>query len=430
MASALRVAAQALEGSRQGSRAVLLVTDAEAGDLEGLPGEALRARLAALAEARLPVFVWAMSDPRGLHRGSSEPQRRPDHEAWAQAVRPTGGSLVPVQTGDADLDALVGTHLVRLLRTPVDSTPVRAWHEAYRAPLALGLLLWMLAAWPSRLHRRTRAHRAGTKRPVDTVVGGMASMLVIASVLLTWPGSGDARPAGSGVSGGRQAQALERQAWQAWQSGRWSQAELLYARIGTDKALLAASAAAIRAGDGPAAQRWAGRALWLTDDPARRLDALHNLGHAHALQSRWDVAAETWAAVLQARPGDARAAANLAVAQAELARRSRRPGGASDLRGRRGLTLEGLASTEGGEGREPPALADPQDRRGAGGAVEDARLDARTPAAGPASAGPEGHHLVSGLAKMPRLVDARQALVRGLVRQDRDSHAGQGLSPW
>jgi len=248
--------------------------------------------------------------------------------------------------------------------------------------------------------------------------------MALAVALAPRPAAAQAAPAGAAA-----ADEIERQAWTAWQGGRWAQAEALYARLGTPEGALAASAAAIRAGDGRAAQRWAGRALWMAADPGRRLDALHNLGHAHALQSRWDVASEAWAAVLAARPGDARAAANLAVAQAELARRARGAGGASDLRGRRGFTLEGLASTEGAGGREPPALTELEGRREGGVAAGDARLAAAA-AVGGAPFEPDARQLASGLAKLPRLVDARAALVRGLLRQDRDGAAARGLPPW
>ncbi|MEZ5605498.1 MAG: hypothetical protein R3E41_15160, partial [Burkholderiaceae bacterium] len=223
---------------------------------------------------------------------------------------------------------------------------------------------------------------------------------------------------------------VRREAWVAWQAGRWSDAQSLYARLGSANDMLAASAAAIRGGDGAAASLRAGQALWLAHDPQRRLDALNNLGHAFALLSRWDVAAEAWTAVLAERPDDARAASNLAVAKAELARRARRVGGPADLRGRRGLTLEGLASTDGSDERDPPDMPAPQGPVGSTPAAPEAELAEDADGSAPAMAAPDLRQLASGLAKLSRLVDARAELLRGLIGQDRDARAGKGLSPW
>jgi Ca-activated chloride channel family protein len=418
LAGALRVAGQALQGSPAGSGAVLLVTDAEAGDLDGAPGEAARAGLAALAAARVPVFVWAMSDAR---TAGDAPARRPDHATWALAVRPTGGDLVPVQAGDGDLDAVVDAGLGRLPGVPVDPAAARGWQEAYRAPLAAGLLLWMLAGWPGG---RPRPRRTAARAPPTIAAVALGAAVAVAVTLL--PAEVAAGPTALAPAG---ADDLERQAWAAWQARRWARAEGLYGQLGTAPGALAASAAALRAGDGPAARRRASQALWLATDAGGRLDALHNLGHAHALHGRWDVAAEAWAAVLAGRPADARAAANLAVAQAELARRARRAGAASDLRGRRGFTLEGLVSTEGEGGREPPALAEVEGRRDGRAAAGDARLAAAAGVDG-AAFEPGARHLASGLTKLPQLVDARAALVRGLVRQDRDGGPALERPPW
>ena len=82
------------------------------------------------------------------------------------------------------------------------------------------------------------------------------------------------------------------------------------------------------------------QALLLARSDAERDDALYNLGNAHYAQEHWLAAAQAWRTVLRSRPGDARAAANLV-----LPRHNWRgaPGRSmqTDLRGRRGFTVEG-----------------------------------------------------------------------------------------
>jgi hypothetical protein len=398
----LHLAQAALDEGRSKRRAILLVSDAEAGDLLGPPGQALRDQLDRLAEARLPVFLWAMSDPRGkghpydpgpagrtsnpvdsgrpsgLPPGRpaglpSDPgppgtladaSRSPDHVAWRALLRPTGGDLVAVSAGDGDVRALFGNLLAGLPGAPAGAggtadagtdpaAPARAQvrQEAYRAPLAAALGLGLLASWPMRgrsarggsgskrfrgFNGFRKLQRAkGAKGAKGANVSISQASLLAATLLLLLPppgpgaawaqgtaGSMPAAPAGDRLA--ESAKASQRPAESTSADQRLAEsaeatqtlavsttaspklgasltanpkppgptpAERMPAGPTAADRVLAASAAAIRAGDAASALRHAAQALMLAGDAQRQLDALHNLGHAHALHARWDVAA-------------------------------------------------------------------------------------------------------------------------------------------
>jgi len=412
-AAGLWLAQQALAKSVRGSRGVLLVTDAERGDLDGEPGRALQQAMQALGKEGVPVFVLAVStDQPAADAGAV---RAPDHQAWHRLAQASGGRLVAAADGDDDVDRLYNDGIAELPGAPVPAERARGWRQLFHAPLLAALALWMGLLLPPLPWRQ----RAVPALAWGVVVGALATGAI--------PPDAQAQA----ESGRAPARALEQQAWAAWQAGQWSRAQALYERLGSADGALAAGAAALRAGDAAAAQRLSARALMLAGTPAMRSDALFNLAHAHARQGRWGTAAEAWQAVLAARPGDVRAAANLAVARAELAREARQRPMGGDLRGRRGFIAEGEVQTDGSTDREAPALGDPGPRR-----VTDAA------AAGVAQFGPHGatadddavtveaRHLSSGLIKIGRVGDATTALLKGIVRQDRSGTPRQGLQAW
>ncbi|MDO9164917.1 MAG: VWA domain-containing protein [Rhodoferax sp.] len=405
-AAGLVLARQALATSVPGSRAVLLVTDAEVGDLAGEAGEALKQTLQALGSDGLPVYVLAVSVDGGAQAADGA-ARAPDHDAWRTAARRSGGLLASVADGSADWDALYGRGIARLPGAPVPPERARAWRELFFVPLlaALGLLM-VLRLPPGALHAR----------------GSAAAAFALLVLVTMAPDPVQAQPSTPTV---------EQQAWAAWHAGQWPRAQALYERQGGVQGASAAGAAALKAGDAAAAQRLFSRALMLARSPAARTDALYNLAHAHAAQGRWDTAAEAWQAVLAARPGDVRATTNLAVARTELARQQREQPIASDLRGRHGFIAEGHVATDGSTDRETPALEALGPRREAGREVGGAILATTDkPDGGDAGFTVDARHLTSGLAKIGRLGDPRAALLKGLVKQDRSGTPRQGLQPW
>jgi Ca-activated chloride channel family protein len=398
LGAGLAVARRALAASPRDSRAVLLVSDAEQGDLAGAPGEAVRASLRALQQDGIPVFMLAVS-VRAAPRGDGA--RDPDHAGWGRLL-PAPGALADVADGDADWRRLYDEGIARLPSAAPPSGATQGWREGFRVPLLLALAAWLLLLSP----------RLG--------FGRASGAWLVATALAC---AGLPAPAQAGP-----ATPLEQQAWAAWQARRWDEAERLYGQVGGAQGALAAGAAALRRGDGAAGQRWSARALMLAADAGLRTDALSNLGHAYALQGHWEAASEAWEAVLVLRPGDARATTDLAVARAELARRTRAAPVASDLRGRHGFVAQGLVQTDAGgptaEPQDPQALGPHEASQDATGARQD----------GDASAAASGFRLqprdlASGLAKIGRVHDAREALLRGLVKQDR-AGGTPGLQPW
>ena len=439
MAAGLSLAQQALASSRPGSRAVLLVTDAESGDLAGEPGRGLLRTLQTQGDDDLPVFVLAVSAEGGMQAGmEAGTPRTPDHLAWHRAAQRSGGALASVTDSGADWDALHDRGLGRLPSAPLPPERARAWRELFAVPLLAALLLWMGVGLPPGALRPSRRASAANEQAHAVRVVASAAALTAAMMGATVSEPARAQPAAAQAWAGNPTAAqawagtsTAAQAWAAWQSGQWSRAQALYERLGTVPAAMAAGAAALKAGDAAAAQRLFGRALMGADNAAARTDALYNLGHAHAAQGRWAVAADAWQAVLDARPTDARAAANLAIARAELTRLQRDAPMASDLRGRRGFIAEGQVSTEGSSNRDAPDLPPLGQRQAeeprAPGALQTTDLPDTNGGTGFVV---DARHLASGLTKLKRLDDARAVLFKGVVKQDRSGTPRQDLQPW
>lgn len=413
VAAALDLAAAALATEKTGSRAVLLLTDAETDSTAGSAGEAARAAAARLKQAGVPLFVLALASPAGAvipladggfaQRDGAQVVSRPDVRGHADLAQLAGGRYVAVTDGDDDWITLYDDSIARLPGDGVTSERVRAWQPLFTWPLALSLLLFLLAHLPRGLRRG--------------VLPAAAPVLLLA--LCFTPGH-DA-----------QANESQQAAWDAYKAERWGEAAKLYTDVGGHVGQMGAGASAWKLKDYGGAARHFGAALLLARDATQRFDALYNLGNASYALTRWQAAAEAWRAVLQARPNDERAAANLVRAEAQLKKRRDLAPMKTDLRLRPGI------SAEGGElnldwNREGPVQeferdpAGPQvDRNRAGGAqltgeqaaARRAELDAR--------------RLQSGLAKLERLEERPRTLLRGLLKQDTPPAAsGVELLPW
>lgn len=410
-AAALELAANILGKEKIRGRAVLLVTDADNDSLAGPLAEAARKAAQKLEAAGIPLYVLAVSTPAGAaiplpdggfaERNGGFAARegvpvtsRPALAAYAELARMTGGALVEASDGDADWRRLYDGGIAMLPGAAPAPEAVRAWRSLHTWPLLFSLLLFMLAWLP-----RAAPHSA----------------LLLA--LLLAPGHDT------------YASDTARQAWQAYRAGQFNDAARLYVGIGGYAGQMGAGAASWKLKDYAAAARHFGAALLLARNEGERSDALYNLGNAHFALARWQTAAEAYRAVLQARPGDARAQRNLAEAERQLAKRRDEPI-RTDLRGRRGTLAEGEANVDWDKELAMPEFEPPEDRVLAEqGEAAGARLQGQQSLG---TAAPlDARRLQSGLRKLERLEERPRTLLKGLLKQD-GSHAAQDLelSPW
>lgn len=213
-----------------------------------------------------------------------------------------------------------------------------------------------------------------------------------------------------------------------YQSGQYAQAQTRFAREGGYAGHFGAGAAAWKLNDYRAAAAHFGAALLLARDARQRDDALYNLGNAHYGLGNWRAAAEAYAAVLLSRPQDAKARANLAQARIRLTKHYGTPFD-SDLRGRRGQLAQGEVNLDWESERAVREL-DASEARAmvGGGTAAGARLQGSSGGSNNAELGAAS--LQSGLKKLELLGDRPQAMLKGLLRQDRGSPAEPGGEPW
>jgi Ca-activated chloride channel family protein len=403
--AALELAAQILGKENIKSRAVLLVTDADADSLSGAPGEAARSAAEKLRAAGIPLYVLAVATdagaaiplPDGGHaeRDGAQVISRPALDSYAELARLSGGAMAEASDGDADWQRLYDAGIAALPGEAPAADKVRAWRPLHAWPLLLSLLLFMVAWLP-----RAAPHAA----------------LVLALMLAP----------------GHDAYANEsaRQAWQAYRAGQFNDAIRLYLRVGGHAGLMGAGAASWKLKDYPASARHFGAALLLARSDHERTDALYNLGNAHYALARWQTAAEAYRAVLQARPDDARAQTNLAEAERQLAKRGSEAPFKTDLRGRRGSLAEGEANVDWHKELAMPEFEPGEDTTlvDEGGAAG-ARLQGQAAASGAAAL--DARRLQSGLRKLERLQERPRTLLKGLLKQDRSGPAQDvELAPW
>ncbi|MEW6133323.1 MAG: VWA domain-containing protein [Pseudomonadota bacterium] len=404
VAVALQLAAQTLGKERTASRAVLLVSDGEADSVSGPLAEHARKAAQSLKAAGIPLYVLVVSSEAGAaiplpdggfaEREGVQVASRPALDSYAEFARMTGGELAAAGDGDADWRRLYDGGIARLPGDAAAAETVRAWRMLHAWPL-LGALLFFMLAWLPR--------------------AAPSAALLLALLL---PAEHDAVAAEA-----------ERQAWHSYRSGQFNEAIRQYQKVGGHAGEMGAGAASWKLRDYAAAVRHFGAALLLARNDSERADALYNLGNAHFALARWQTAAESWRAVLQMRPADARAQRNLAEAERQLARHRHEPF-KTDLRGRRGSIAEGEASSDWDTELAMPEFEAPEDSVLAEqGEAAGARLQgARTAGT---SVSLDARRLQSGLRKLERLQEHPRTLLKGMLKQDSSGAAQEmELAPW
>jgi Ca-activated chloride channel family protein len=400
LAAALDLARAQLDAAPGQAKAVLLLTDAEAGSLD----EKAQGAVEALRRARLPMFVLGVGSEAGApvplpdggfaEQDGVQVQSRMANETYRQWAQTTGGRFAVVSDGDADWASLHDRGIAALPGDAVAAGASTAWRELYAWCLAPALALLMAVSLPRR---------------------------VVAVIALAVWATAAAPP---------RAWADEAAAWQAWQQKQYASAQTLYAEAGGYSGQMGAGAAAWRQADYAAAARHFGAALLLAASDGQRADALYNLGNAHYARGQWQAAFEAFETVLRVRPGDARARANLDYAWQRLRRQRSDAPMQSDLGGRRGFLAEGRTQLDGQAGQTPDdpesEAAGVQVQRSGqlGGAArqEGAAAPRRQVTADPRLA-------LSGLKKLDRLEDRPAAMLKNLLKQDA-RHDDTERPPW
>lgn len=218
-------------------------------------------------------------------------------------------------------------------------------------------------------------------------------------------------------------------AYALYQNRHYAQAQILFARQGGYAGQFGAGASAWKLNDYGAAATHFGAALLLARDARQRVDALYNLGNAHYGLGNWRAAVEAYTAVLQARPQDARASANLEQANIRLAKQGGGTPFDSDLRGRRGQLAQGEVNLDWESERAVRELeTTPSVAMVGGGTAAGGRLQGTI--GGGSGAEIAAAHLQSGLKKLELLGDRPRAMLKGMLRQDRVSPPEEGGTPW
>ena len=401
LAAALDLARRTLADTGR-SRAVLLLTDAEASSLSGDAGNATVNAARALKTAGIPLSVLMLASDAGaaipLADGGTVTQNgapvisRPDFSGYQTLAEMTGGKSARISDDKSDLSALYDHGILALPASKAMRDTTRTWREFFAYPLALAIIL--LLASQLRFTRR----------------GALLAATLAAS---------SAAQADDGAM---------RDAYQAYQHGQYLLAQQAYHPIAGFAARMGEGAAAYRRKDYAYANQQFTLALLQARSTTQRADALFNLGDSYFYAGNPAAAADAFDGVLRYRPSDQGAKQNLARARGKLVLRNNQLVQKDGIPGRRGRGLgEGEADAESPMSMAPekdenrplvnPNAFDAANARRLGLAPQTARsdLDATRRAA---------------LKKLDLLTDQRADTFKQVLKQDATRNPPPGMPPW
>ncbi len=295
LTQALEMAGQLLAGSREGSRAILVVSDGESHDRNSVLQAGAR-----LAARGIPVYALGVGtraggpvhDARGQflrHEGVTVISRL-DGALLAGLAQRSGGRYAPMQGGDGDWDVLFAGLRELARANPYPEARRQNDRPLYPWILATGLLLFLWwGAW-----RMTGA-----------------AVMILLLALPPLPRPAQATPW------------QEQQAYRALRAGDDGRAAKLYQSLGGFRAAMGRGVAAYRLRQWERAATAFEEARQLAGDDAQRARAAYNLGNALARQGRLDAAARAYRAALRWQDNYPRATLNLNLV--EQARQRRNP---------------------------------------------------------------------------------------------------------
>lgn len=284
LARALEVAAGLLRNSAKGSRALVLLSDGEFHDRDGL--ETARR----LVADELPLFVVGVGTAGGapVPAGDGHFLRYRDQAVVSRLDRAALASIAAAAHGDY-FDLRDDDGEWRALLAALRSRTRAAAHASVQPPSAIALYPWLLAAsltlflW-SGLRRRE----------------GLALWL-LPLLMMAPPSPAEAAPWS------------EQRAYDALQRGDYEQAQRLYGRLDDYDGQLGLGVAAYRRGDWQAALSAFEHAAARAADDGQRARALYNTGNALAQLHRFEAASRHYREALRLQPDLAKAALNLSL---------------------------------------------------------------------------------------------------------------------
>lgn len=329
-------------GDKPGSRAILLLSDAETSALSGPAGAAVMEATDKLAGAGIGLYILGV----GTAAGATIPQAngntiidegvevvsRMDQSGFAGLAQKTNGKFVAVEDGDGDWRSLYDNGLLTLPGGKQAAENVQAWRELYAIFLLPALLLFSIMYFPFTLKK---------SRPLVT-----ASLLILVGAV-----------AGVGV---HDACASETDAYEAYRNHNHGLAQTLYGDLQGYAARMGEGAAAYRRKDYQYAIRQFSTALLESRDARQREQALFNLGNSYFIAGAYRAAADAFLGVLKYAPGNRAARANLALAAGKLAEMSKPGKNSQGIPGRRGRESGGDA---GDDATDTPVSLEPTDEK-------------------------------------------------------------------
>ena len=394
LAAALNLALKNLGNSKR-SRAVLLVTDAEASSLSGDAGNAAVTAARALKAAGVSLYVLVSATDAGatFTQNDAPINSQPDLAGYRALTAITGGTVALLSDNDSDLAALYQRGILALPASSQARDKTLTWREFFAYPLAAALLL-LLGNTLSFARRGKQA-------------------LAVAATLV--------------ASGAAQADdAIWRDAHQSYRQGQYLVAQHIYHKLGGFHARMGEGASAYRRKDFAFAASQFTQALLLASSAQQRADALFNLGDSYFYAGNRVAAADAFDGVLRLRPQDQPAKENLARVLAVPRNQTIAP--TAGIPGRRGRGLgEGEATDT-----TPLDMAATKDeiRPMVGTAANDAEAARRLGQSAAATQLDSDATRSAALKKLDLLTDQRAATLKQSIKQDATREPPADMSPW
>lgn len=401
LAAALDLARRNLNDPKR-SRAILLLSDAEASSLSGAAGNSATAAAQALKTAGIPLYVLALASDAGaaipladggmLQQDGAQVLSRADLAGYQALVGIGGGNVAQVSDGDGDLNSLYNRGILTLPASKGGLDKTRTWRELFAYPLALALLLLLLN------------HLSWSRR----------SVLVAATIAASGTAQAD--------------DSAWREAHQAYTQKQYLVAQQLYRKLNGFDARMGEGAAAYRRKDFAHANRQFTQALMQASQTKQRADALFNLGNSYYYAGNPVAAADAFQGVLNYRPDDRSAQENLGRARGKLVLRNQMAPQQDGIPGRKGRGLgDGEATADSPLGMEP----DKDEQRPLVNSNEtDAEKAKRLGAAANAGLSALEADRRAALKKLDLLSDKRAETFKLMLKQDAKREAPAEMPPW
>lgn len=324
--TALELAIRQLPQQKSASRAILLLTDAEAGALSGPAGAAAWEAADKLKTAGIKLFILGV----GTAAGSTIPQENGsllvdegvevissmDQAGFSELASKTGGKFVQVEDGEGDWRSLYDSGLLTLPGGKPSTENVQAWQEMYALFLLPALLSFVWITIPFRLKKM---------QPL--------AIAMLVGVLLA-------------TSDVHEVIAAEADAYAAYRNKNYTQAQTLYGEQAGYGGRMGEGAAAYRRKDYQYAIKQYSNALLDARNDRQREQALFNLGNSYFMAAGYRAAADAFMGVLRYAPDNNNARANLALTAGILAQLGKVDKKSQGILGRRGREIGGAMGVD------------------------------------------------------------------------------------